>query len=382
MSELNLVDKFIQSMWIQVILIVLICVIGIDSYRSNQPAEHLLGKGALYLQRTRCRMIAETITSTGLRDIIPRYEVYLIDQWGVLHDGSKPYEGVLDALACMKSLDKKMILLSNSSKRKESSVKGLKKLGIDPSLFIEIVTSGELAWQALHSRSSLLTKLNIPINLTSSSAPLKVFVLGNGDDDKEYIRTSNCAAAIPEEADFVLARGTFSILCDERADDSSDSIVYKNSRECLSNLEPWLARCAKRSLPMIVSNPDMNRPGTNDPMPGQIAHAYSLLNPNSKILYIGKPHDIVYDYSVEALCSALGTDAGNLKLCAIGDSLEHDIEGANRRNFASIFIANGVHCADLQTKEGSSMIPAVDLLDRLIERYDVRPTHTISRFEL
>lgn len=47
--------------------------------------------------------------------------------WGVMHNGSEPYEGVLEAVKELKRAGKKMIILSNSSKRKENSHKMLKK---------------------------------------------------------------------------------------------------------------------------------------------------------------------------------------------------------------------------------------------------------------
>ncbi len=44
-----------------------------------------------------------------------------------MHNGSEPYEGVLEAVKELKRAGKKMIILSNSSKRKENSHKMLKK---------------------------------------------------------------------------------------------------------------------------------------------------------------------------------------------------------------------------------------------------------------
>lgn len=41
--------------------------------------------------------------------------------WGVMHNGSEPYEGVLEAVKELKRVGKKMIILSNSSKRRENS---------------------------------------------------------------------------------------------------------------------------------------------------------------------------------------------------------------------------------------------------------------------
>ena len=59
-----------------------------------------------------------------------------------MHDGSQPYEGVLQTIEELKKAGKKLIILSNSSKRRENSEKMLIKreclfdLAADPIIFI------------------------------------------------------------------------------------------------------------------------------------------------------------------------------------------------------------------------------------------------------
>lgn len=45
----------------------------------------------------------------------------------VMHNGSEPYEGVLQTVEELKKAGKKLIILSNSSKRRENSEKMLIK---------------------------------------------------------------------------------------------------------------------------------------------------------------------------------------------------------------------------------------------------------------
>ena len=40
----------------------------------------------------------------GLGEIAGDYDLFLIDQWGVIHDGETPYDGAVDALAELKAL--------------------------------------------------------------------------------------------------------------------------------------------------------------------------------------------------------------------------------------------------------------------------------------
>ena len=160
-----------------------------------------------------------------MSSIIDSYDCFIIDQWGVMHDGEKPYPGTLECLQYLKKEGKKLIMLSNSSKRKDKSWAGLAKASIDPSLFDALVTSGDLGWDMIsdrkvqihpNSNSKSSNKDDITIDSSSiisksSDLKLKIFLIGNGDDDDDYVNSANCEYSTIEEADFVLARGTFCI---------------------------------------------------------------------------------------------------------------------------------------------------------------------------
>jgi hypothetical protein len=47
----------------------------------------------------------------------PRYVVFLLDQSGVLHDGTSPYPRAVEALSAMKRAGNTIVLISNSGKR-------------------------------------------------------------------------------------------------------------------------------------------------------------------------------------------------------------------------------------------------------------------------
>ena len=150
------------------------------------------------------KMTPRTQFISGLCEISERYDAYIIDQWGVLHDGKILYSKTLEAMSFLRDQNKKCIMLSNSSKRKENSVKGLKKVGLDPlTLFDDIITSGELAWEAIQQRNDPIFSLQ---NMRGDG-PMRAFVFGNDQDDEEYCRTCGCAFASAQECDFILARG-------------------------------------------------------------------------------------------------------------------------------------------------------------------------------
>ena len=85
----------------------------------------------------------------SLQHIADDYDVYLLDMWGVMHDGIVAYDGVLQVVQELKKRNKEMIILSNSSKRQDNSIKMLKKLGFDHTDFSKIITSGEVAHHLL-----------------------------------------------------------------------------------------------------------------------------------------------------------------------------------------------------------------------------------------
>lgn len=68
-----------------------------------------------------------SISSISSQEILDKYDTFLLDMWGVMHDGSKPYEGVLQTVKELKGMGKNLIILSNSSKRRENSHKMLGK---------------------------------------------------------------------------------------------------------------------------------------------------------------------------------------------------------------------------------------------------------------
>ena len=111
----------------------------------------------------------------------------------------------------------------------------MNKVGFRSDLFDDIVTSGELAHELILSRKfDFLQK--------SSQMMVKVFVIGNGEDDKEYISDCMCETASPEDASFVLVRGMFEIN-DGTAFGKTN---YDSAESLLEIVVPWLHRSIKR----------------------------------------------------------------------------------------------------------------------------------------
>ncbi|MDF3025297.1 MAG: hypothetical protein K0R10_2658, partial [Alphaproteobacteria bacterium] len=85
----------------------------------------------------------------GLYELMDSYDGFIMDQWGVLHNGLQTYDGVVDTLNHLKQRKKQVVILSNSSKRSEDNTERLKKFGIKPTLYKDVVSAGEVTWQGL-----------------------------------------------------------------------------------------------------------------------------------------------------------------------------------------------------------------------------------------
>ena len=314
-------------------------------------------------------LVNYAVTRGFTAELIDRYDAFLIDQWGVLHDGRKPYPGVLALLEMLLANGKSTILLSNSSKRDVRD--GMSKVGIESSRFFNdrIVTSGQLAFELLSDRNRLAAVFP---TLADLSKPKSVFVFGSGDGDREFVQDSGHHwATSPEDASLLLARGTFAI--GERR--------FSTAEEMMENVDPVLAVGASRRLPLLVSNPDFHRPGSGAPMPGQIANRYSQLLGESKgqlVHQIGKPYAAVYEAGISLLPPGVRRE----RVCMVGDSIEHDILGARLFGIDSIWITNGVHAAELGVTEGSPSAPPPDRVEAFLSNHrSYLPTWQVAAFQ-
>ena len=251
----------------------------------------------------------------GIRDVVDDYDVFLLDMWGVMHDGFNAYDGVIECVQKLHESGKRMIILSNSSQRTDKSIKNLEGLGFQPKKdFEQIITSGQVSFLLLSDatdeelggcqRWDVLTKI-LSKNKKSGSDN-KIFVLGAEEArDVPYVKACGFEFAPIEEADLILACGTFSV------NDGTGEINKRKDPQAYENaLSEALESGAARGLPMIVSNPDKIRPDyERPPMPGRIGDMYeqalmkngiSRDDAEAMVKRIGKPFRDVYDVALKS----------------------------------------------------------------------------------
>lgn len=303
---------------------------------------------------------------TGLdASILDRYDGFILDQFGVMHNGSNGLPGAPEAVRTLAET-KQLVILSNSSSRSVDALAKLPKLGFEPSSFVAAVTSGEEASKYVRAHHSGQTCLFLTWKTPKSPSPM-VFLESCGDIS---------VTEDPAEADFVLLHGC-EVLRGPGADGEAretDLGDFLNTGS-LDVVTPLLQKAVERKIPLVCANPDyiMVRPdGSQAHMPGVISDHYASLG--GTVHAFGKP----YREHFEACVAALGLPKD--RIVHVGDSLHHDIQGANDTGIASIFVVGGIHCQELGCEQGQ--VPSKEALAALFEKHKQTPTHVVPLLQL
>src|SRR6516164_6350758 len=79
----------------------------------------------------------------GIGGLVPRYDGFILDLWGVVHDGIAPLPGALECLRRLVEAGKRVVLLSNAPRRASDVVERITRIGVPAALYHEIMSSGE-----------------------------------------------------------------------------------------------------------------------------------------------------------------------------------------------------------------------------------------------
>ena len=256
------------------------------------------------------------ITITRLEEIYDNYDAFILDQWGVIHDGNKGY---LNAIQCVEKLySKKKILtiISNSSRKKEETIMRLPNLGFQSAHFHEVMTSGEMIWLSLKNKNNSEVK-----NLGKRCFHIYDQTKNEGEifqkGLEKYIFVKNI-----EDADFILGCTPF-------------------FEKAVVDYIPLLNVAKEKDLLFVCANPDFEslekKSNSLTFCMGTIAELYNSLG--GKTFLLGKPSIEIYKKTFEEL-----KNIKKSKILAIGDSLFHDIKGALNFGVDSLLITStGIH---------------------------------------
>lgn len=89
----------------------------------------------------------------GIADIADKYEGFIFDIYGVIHNGIELFSGTHHCLEQLMDAGKRICLLSNTPKLDDAIRADLKGLGLSESLYHGVVTAGDSAREAVKNFS-------------------------------------------------------------------------------------------------------------------------------------------------------------------------------------------------------------------------------------
>jgi len=278
----------------------------------------------------------------GLADLLTAYDGFVLDIWGVMHQGGRSYDEAIDCVQRLHAEGKRVIFLSNAPRRAERVADVLEQKGVPREIYDDVLSSGEATRIAFKTGSEPKLK----------GLGRRYFPLATPGDDDLLHGLDYAPTDIASEADFLLAIG------------------LSAARPSLVEHEELLKEAAERSLTMVCVNPDLEviRLGVRELCAGALAARYAELG--GKVIYFGKPYPLVYTLSLELL----GIESRR-RVLAVGDGLATDIKGAHAAGIDSLLVTSGLLAEEL----GPSRIdmPAADTLAAICEAADAYPCAAI-----
>jgi HAD superfamily hydrolase (TIGR01459 family) len=328
-------------------------------------------------QNSRSSLGTYTMHPTFAPSLVDRYDAFILDQFGVMHNGVEALDGAVELCEHLYQKDKKLIILSNTSAPSDKALMKLPKLGFDADLFVGAVTSGEEASRYIRNEYNkenaasgytnvlMITWDTLDANNPRLTAMPEAFLEKCGPN----IRLANSV----EDADLLLLHGSEVWW---KADGTQSDLGGFIETGRFDALDTLLKQCVEKRLPCICANPDIivqTPTGGVAYMPGKIAQRYRELGGDTRIF--GKPQVEHFDACIKTL--KLPRD----RVAHVGDSLHHDIAGAAAAGIANVFVTSGIHRLDLCTEFAE--LPDRSILDDLFDREGgIVPTHVVPAFRL
>lgn len=246
----------------------------------------------------------------GAHALADLYDGFVLDLWGVIHDGVTLYPGVAETLERLTDAGKKFVMLSNAPRRADTVSEAMVAMGMPDAFCRQVMSSGEATWIELRTRT-----------------------------DPWYAGVGDRCYHMGPDRDLGLLEGLDLVITDnvEDADLVLNTGPWRDN-ETVADYETVLQAGAERSVPMVCANPDLVviRGGKRIICAGALAARYEEIG--GKVRYLGKPHASIYAYCFEQLGIA-----DRSRIAAVGDSLRTDIAGAAAVGIDSVLVLGGIH---------------------------------------
>ncbi|MBF0095281.1 MAG: TIGR01459 family HAD-type hydrolase [Alphaproteobacteria bacterium] len=281
----------------------------------------------------------------GFAPLAERYDAFILDLWGVIHDGSRAYPHAVATLERLRGTGKPTVLLSNAPRRGHALVQGMEAMGIPRRLYGDILSSGEAVNRELRLRRD---------PFYAALGPL-CYHLGPERDRSIFDDVRVTLVAEVNAASFIVNTGP------------------REFSETVDDYEHILQACAARSLPMVCANPDrvVIREGKRLVCAGALADRYIALG--GRVSQRGKPDPAVYD-----LCLEMLNAPDRRRVLTVGDAMETDIAGATAAGIDSVLVTGGIHAEELGVAYGEPASPVA--VAALARRFGLGPAAAIPAF--
>ena len=276
-----------------------------------------------------------------LSSIADSYDSYIIDLWGTLHNGVEPFPEAIDCLKKLKTAGKSIALLSNAPFRVDVVVKVITQIGVPYDLYDNVLSSGEVAWNAIADRSN---------NLFECLGKRVVFI-GN-ERHRSMLENPNIEEVNSiKQADFILCAGP------------------RKQSHTIEDYVSELSEAANLSLPMVCANPDREvmRGQEREICAGAIADYYETTY-KGVVSWYGKPFRPIFDEMITLLSYPQRN-----KVLMIGDGILTDVAGAKGADIDSLFLCGGIHADVLGVDKAGGVKET--LLVELLRKYGQAPNY-------
>lgn len=265
----------------------------------------------------------------GLAAIAHRYDAFILDMWGVLHDGVKVYPTVPGALRALEGAGKRLAVLSNAPRRAALVRERALGMGVPP-LFDAVISSGELAHRwLLQMQPGQVADQEMPAPPALLALAPPLLYLGAAKDRALLDGLALPLTDDPARAGLVVNTGP--------------APLTETPADYAAALDAALAV----RLPMLCCNPDLtvHVGGVETACAGALAADYA--SRGGVVLWAGKPWRAAF----EAALTALGRPDPS-RVLMIGDALRTDIWGAHLAGIDAALVPGGIHAHDLGAEPG------------------------------
>ena len=275
-----------------------------------------------------------------------RYDVWLCDIWGVLHNGVAAFASAVEACRQFRRAGGVVILISNAPRPFGAVATQIAGFGVPADSYDGIVTSGDVTRALLSDRAE-------------DRAPFqRVFHLGP-ERDLPIFEGLQVRRVEPERAEIVVCSG-----------------LYDDETETPDDYAALFDRLLRRNLKMICANPDIVV-GRGEQLvycAGALAVAYEKMG--GDVVYAGKPHGPIYDLALAMAAEKRGAPVAEHRVLAIGDGLATDLRGAALRGLDALFVAGGMHKGDIGAELNS--VGVASFFEASEDRRRARPLAAIN----